>query len=145
MRIIPYEPHHLAMVQAQSEQASELAMMSPTDAVSLKHAGPAFTGIDGDEIVGCVGLIKFWETEQNRYYRAWGWLGKKHPLAFVFVTRRIRNFLDAVEAPCRVEAQVRADFDKGCRWLDRIGFTRRATLPQYGPDGADYDLWDFVK
>jgi len=41
----------------------------------------------------------------------------------------------------RMQMDVRADYNMGCKWAQSLGFKYEATLKKFGQDGSDYNLY----
>ena len=62
--------------------------------------------------------------------------------------KAVRTFLDDVserESLRRVQATTHADFDRGRRFLEWLGFKNEGVLQGYGPDGSDHIIYARVK
>jgi hypothetical protein len=81
-------------------------------------------------------------------WQAWSWGTKRMNRCVPAITR----FFYAVLGPhvseqgaWRVEARPIAGNELACRWLARLGATRRCELPGYGKNGEDFELWDWTR
>lgn len=105
-------------------------------AIALLEGGPAFAGWDGDQLLGVAGVASSWPGVGD----AWAILtdaGRAKPIA---VCRLVRDSLRLIVASGRfrrIQADVIAEFDRGCAWVERLGFKPEARLHRYSPDGGD--------
>ena len=61
--------------------------------------------------------------------------------------RIVRRFLDEIakrEGYTRVQATTHADFDRGERFLEWLGFEREGVLRKFGPDGSDHKIYSRI-
>lgn len=128
VRLGPLEPIH-----AGYEVTADLA-------VGLEECG-GVAAVDGDSVVAIAGILPRWDGVGM----AWAWLSRgwrKH-------ARRITaEIISAIEASdChRIEVAVRCDFDRGHRWVKRMGFELETPVAhKWGPDGADYAIYVRIK
>jgi len=144
MQIVRFTPAHLAALELQDAQihlSSELTRPGYGD--MLAAAGQSFSALAGDRVVCVAGLLPQWEGRAI----AWALLSRQAGRYFLPVHRAVHGFL-AQSAFRRVEAFVDAEFSRGCRWLEMLGFdneTPGAPMRKYTPDGKDCFLYARVK
>jgi len=87
------------------------------------------------EVVAIFGVYPLSEVR----YCSWGLVTEKSARFMLSITREVNKFFDLFKA-IRVEAHVRADFEKGMRWMRLIGFDLETPKPmrKWGEDGHDY-------
>ena len=136
MDVVPFEPEHLDSIMLQPTQQRFFSYFTPAYAQALKTSGPCFSGIDGNRVLGCAGLVKQWE---NRAI-AWALLAGDIGTDFIRVHRAVDRFLDICGVN-RVEAYVDAHFEQGHRWIQMLGFTQEGYMKQFNPDGGDAVLY----
>lgn len=131
MNIIPFEPHHAALIRPQDAQAGE-------SNVDGKPEGESWTAVHDGAPVACFGVVTMWP---GRGY-CWALLDKDAGPLMLPLTRAIRSLLKATPLR-RVEMAVDARFDAGCRWAELLGFQRENDRParMYFPDGRDAWLY----
>lgn len=81
-------------------------------------------------------------------WQAWSWGSKRMHRAVPAITRFFYAVLGphvAAQGAWRVEARPIAGNDLACRWLARLGATKRCDLPGYGKNGEDFELWDWTR
>lgn len=100
--------------------------------------------MDGDEPVAAFGIVPLWRGVGE----AWMIPAKSHLRKPVALGRHVKmGILEIAEGLQlhRLQAAVKADFEMGRRLVELIGFDRESLMPQYGPDGDDYErfalLW----
>lgn len=140
MKVVPFEPEHLDTIMLQPSQQRFFNYFTPDYAKALKVSGPCFTGIDGNRVLGCAGLVKQWE---NRAI-AWALLSGDIGTDFIRVHRAVFRFLDLSDFN-RVEAFVDAGFEQGHRWIQMLGFEQEGYMKQFNPDGGDAVLYARLK
>lgn len=143
MNIIPFRPEHLEELKLQPSQAWMQDNMTPEYGAALAAAGPAYTAIVGNGVVGCAGLIPQWQGRAL----AWALIACEAGPHLLGIVRAIRRGLDVIHPCRRVEAAVCADFAAGHRLMGLLGFTRETPEPMrsYTPDGADAVLYAKVR
>lgn len=141
MRVIPFEPHHLALLSAQPAQAFLAAeMVKPEYGAALLSAGPARTAFHGTEVIACAGLIHQWPNRSI----AWAILSRLAGRHMLGLTREIGGFLR--HHPIRrVETGVSCDFPAAERWAEMLGFEREGMMRAYTPEGADCYLYARIR
>jgi hypothetical protein len=141
MRIVVFEPEHLKKLLLQPSQAMlQPTLSDPQYAESLKLGGPAYSGLVGDEVLACMGLVQQWE---NRAI-AWGLISKEAGPHFITITKAVFRTME-LHRFRRIETSVRTNFEEGHRWARMLGFKREGTMTAFTPDGTDCDLYARVK
>lgn len=137
-------PEDLAMIAPQPEQAewftAKPGCFLPASAETLFDAGPAWTAIDGNQILCCAGFgqISPWHVI------AWAIMAPNIGAGMVAVTRYAREQIDAASYR-RIEAIVRAGFPQGVRWARMIGLTQVHTLRCWGDTCEDHLLFERIR
>lgn len=141
MQIIPFQPDHLARLEVQPDQAEAVGAMSQQGyGQFLADAGPAFTGVDGDRIVICAGLVPLWPGRSS----LWALLSV-HAAKFMLAIHRATLRFLATRTDRRIEATCATGFKEAHRWLEMLGFTREGTLRGFTPEGFDHDMYSRVR
>lgn len=137
MQIVPFDPVHLQTLNIQAAQAwlSE-EMLKPEYAALVASAGVAFSGVDGDTLVGCAGLMSFHKDRAV----AWALLSQQSGPHFVKIFRAMQRYLEVCDIR-RIEAQVDSTFAAGHRLVKMLGFSHEGRMRAYFPDGRDADLY----
>jgi hypothetical protein len=137
MKIVPLTVTHLHKLYEQGETVllGEL-MRDPKQLPSLIDSGPGFAGVDGDFVVGAMGVVKWREG----LGLGWGLLPKASGHCMLQIHREARQFLDSCEIK-RIEIEVDHGFMPGHRWALMLGFEHEALLRCRLPTGRDCDLY----
>lgn len=141
MKIVPFDSSHVSAIVPQPQQATDLLCMqrSASDPVSdLAKLGPAVTGIDGDEVVFCVGKITQWEGR----HIVWALISANAGRKMISMVRAFRRLLEMQKGEGRLEVIVRAGFPEGCRLIGRVmGFKYHHYEENFLPDGSDAHIY----
>jgi hypothetical protein len=141
MRIEPFTPEHLHQLVLQPSQAIlQPQLVAPAYGEMLAKSGPAYSALDGDEVLACLGVIPQWEGRAV----AWGLVGRAAGRNFRSIHRGVSRFLDTCGFR-RIETAVATHFEQGHRWAQLLGFKNEGTMSGYAPDGSDYDLYARVQ
>jgi len=140
MIIIPFDPAHLKTLSLQEAQSWMGPKLKPEYGQALIKAGPCFTAIEGDEILGCAGVMNVWEGRDL----AWALISGKAGRRFILIVRAIQRFLDLSQT-IRIEATVDANFEEGHRLIKLLGFEYEGYAAKYLPDGRDVCLYARIK
>lgn len=137
MEIVDFKADHLFQLDLQDAQ-QYLGVYIQRDQATALEQTPSFTGVEGDAIVGCAGIIPMWHGRAM----AWAYLSS---LAvgptFLSVHRAVKRFLDVCYVQ-RIEMTVDCDFEQGHRWAMMLGFVKEANcMRAYRPDGGDCALY----
>ena len=140
MRVVPFEPLHLELLELQQSQQLFRNFFDRSYGPALQAAGPCYSVVDAGDVLLCAGLVKQWS---NRAV-AWSLISEHAGRQFVRIHKSVRRFLDSADFN-RVEAYVDADFQQGHRWIEMLGFQREGYMRQFTPDGKDSILYSRVK
>lgn len=134
-----YKSEHLSEIDLQESQRSFYEYES-RDAYALElERGLAYTVRMEGQIMICGGVLPVDDTTGH----LWCFMSRhagKHMLALHRVTRRFIQ----VSGKKTLHATTDADFPRGCRWLEMLGFTQGAILHNYDPAGRDHILYTKV-
>jgi len=118
-KLIPFRAIHL-----QGLVNRDTAHQEPwTLAVEKQQSGPAFTGVLGDTILGCAGVVIPWPGVGL----AWMVLSEQIGDHAIWMTRMVKHFLNDIRrgyALHRLEAVVLLENERNQRWIEALGFTR---------------------
>lgn len=110
---------------------------------NLPH-GPALTCRNPDGRVACVvGGVCVWDGVA----RAWAITTPAmdfYPVRYARLFQRLLKWFTQVYNVHRVEFTVRADFDRGMKLAEFLGFKKEGLLMAYGPDRSNYYLYGKV-
>lgn len=131
MRLIPYEPHHFALMRPQEAQMHEIEHGAMSDPM-----GKAWTAVHDGLPVCCGGLIP---VSDGRAF-CWAVLDQDAGPHMLALTRAIRVHLRASGFDHIVMA-VERDFEAGHRWAALLGFRRGNLAPGFlfGRDAWIYE------
>lgn len=134
IRVVAFEPEHLAALKVQSAQA-ELAVLGEAErwmtGRARKVAGPCFTAFVGEHIVFCGGAI----VTHPELATIWAAFADDAGPAMLAIERRTRRWL-ATLPHRRIDTMVRVAHSKGNRFVHRLGFRAEASLADYFADGS---------
>jgi len=140
LRVVPYEAEHLDRLDLQEAQAYLQGCIAPELRKALE-CPYSYTGLDGDRVVCCAGLIPFWEGRAM----AWAYLAQDvAPRNFVVLNKMVKRFLDACPFE-RVEAYVDENFENGHRWVKALGFELEAPKMRKFRDGGTCAMYARVR
>ena len=118
--------------------------MKPYFETIAAQPGMAFSMIDDGHLVSAAGIYKVWDGVGEAWL-----LPSSRMLASPRRTiKAVRSFLDDIserEGFRRVQATTHADFTRGRRFLEWLGFQNEGVLRGYGPDGSDHIIYARVR
>lgn len=110
----------------------------------MAWTGLSNTGSEGDEILGCAGVLPEWEGRAI----AWALLSDSiSPRRFRAVHAAARKGLDEAHGKGyrRIETTIDPSFPAAIRWAAALGFDFEGLMKAYTPDGRDMYLVARVK
>lgn len=113
-------------------------------AVKKETMGPAFTATVGETYLGSAGIAILWAGVGE----AWMILAPEVEKHGIWLTRTVRRVFEDIREAFnlrRVQATVRVDSPRNQRWIDLLGFKEEGTMLKYGPDGANYIRYAWVR
>jgi len=135
MNIITFDPSHVLQFNPHAGQIESVGMISVDRASVLAESGPAFTGVDGYDVIGCGGIAEVWEGR----YVLWALLSEDSGKHMVKITKMAQRLLMLFTG--RIEVVVRSDFALGHRWAAILGFRHHHHEEKYFPGGLDADVY----
>ena len=131
--IVPLQPHHLALIEVQPEQAQiTVGQLNEKFAEAVIAAGESWACVDGETVHAAAGVV----TDEGRTL-AWAILGKDAGRHLTAITRKAREVLKRQS----VEVFVRQGHAEGERWARMLGLRLKTASDAIGPDGRTFDLW----
>ena len=114
-------------------------------AVILEESGEAMTlmGDDKDPVL-CMGIIPLWQGCGE----AWMLVSDKTSERPIAVARAIKEtFLEYSQHKefCRVQSNVRADWPLAIKFVKFFGMKEEGLMQMFGPEGADYIRFAWIK
>lgn len=140
MQIERFQPDHLRRLLLQPSQAFLGESMSDPAYGEMLAQSTSFSAIDGDQVVGCAGIIPMWEGRSV----AWALLSADIGPRMVKIHRAAVRLL-AFQTCRRIEATCDVRFEPARRWLEMLGFQLEGRLRAYTPTGDDHDLYARVR
>ena len=141
-----FHPVHAAALCLRPGAALALAGLPPLAELAKAYhaAGPAWTVLDGEEVVACGGVVRFWPGVGECW--CWAALGvDRHPVAFARLTRRLVDRLAGEQGFHRLQAHVRLDDVRANRFVLGLGFTLEGHCPGFGPDQSTHNLYGRIR
>jgi hypothetical protein len=132
--LVPFQIDHLRQVKARAPLELGVCLQR-VDALML--LGPAYTGMVGDQVLGCAGIVRLWPGVGE----AWTIFSDevcRHPLWLQKAVKTVIGTTMLTLSLSRLQAVARADSERNCRWLQSLGFTWEGNMPKFGSDGATY-------
>lgn len=139
-RIVPFEPWHVASINLQPSQRWMGPYLTAGHAEAVKGSGPAFSMLQGKEVIACSGIMHMWENRAQ----VWALISGNSCWSFVRMYRAMSRYL-AMQDVRRIEATVDDGFEEGHRMLKMLGFEYEGRMRAYLPTGADSHLYARVK
>lgn len=143
VEIRPFAPSDADALVLQPAQEAQLAGVDWRAVLrQAGESGPAWTAWRRDRVAAIAGLGLLWQGRAL----AWCYIGNAVPKGcWVGIHRAVATVLPEVmrsQGIRRVEADVRAGWPPGERWVRMLGFACEApSRPGFAPDGADFALW----
>ncbi len=139
MQDVPCLPEHLASIQAQEYQLSQVGGSVVDSKVLYTHARAL---IHEDVVLACFGVAPLW----SGVWQAWSLLSEdvltKHPIC---LSRHVKHWLEQIEREegmHRVQAAVADGHRSAHRWISWLGFQREGLMHNYGLEGhGDFYLY----
>ena len=139
--MVDFEIEHYRNILAQERQIEISTRMDEESLQYTKSHGECYTLIDGDEIVGCGGVVEIWKDRGM----AWTLISENIGKRFVGLHRVVTRFLDTSKFK-RVEMYVDYDFIEAHRWATMLGFTLEAEqMLAFLPNGKSASLYARIR
>lgn len=132
MIVVPMEPWHLEVLTLQPAQASMGVWTGNAGYCSELAKFEGYAGLDGDEVLGCIGILPQWEGRSI----AWALLGNVGPRRFVAVHKAVERWINE-RSPRRLETWVAVGHSAGERWAEMLGFSVEGLMKAFMPDGSN--------
>lgn len=145
MKVIPYEPFHAVQIKIRDfDDAKREHRDWQKWAVDSSLQGPAWTMMEGEQIVACCGVRILWEGVGE------AWLifspaVEGHTIeATKIIKKYLRRVIDDTKLN-RVQAFCATANPKAARYLEVLGFEREGVMRKLGRDGADQYIYAIVE
>jgi hypothetical protein len=135
--VVPFKPEHLESLDEDTFNLLGLTQDWFEKAKLFNNNGTCYSGFVNDEFVACAGITLMWSGVGE----AWAVVTpkiKKYPVFFHKEVTRKLNTLIKKHKLHRVQATVFAEFQKGKRWAERLGFKAEGIMHKYDPEGLDH-------
>tara|TARA_B100001013_G_C24517918_1_gene405740 strand:- start:311 stop:742 length:432 start_codon:yes stop_codon:yes gene_type:complete len=139
--LVEYQADHACSILDEGSAASQL--WSEQAKIIEKHAGGVTLLID-DRPVVCTGLIELWENCAEAWVIASSNISRT-PVSISRAMKRGLNKRILEDGYDRVQANVRADWPTAIRFAEFVGMKREGMMRRFGPEGADYVRFAWVR
>ena len=132
MKAIPFKAEHIDLIPSLNCQPTFGVSMVGSN-LGILEGQHSYTAIDGDEILGCMGVHEMWSGRGLAWAILSAGIGPKRIIELTEMCIRYFDF-----SPFnRLEADVVYEFRKGHKWAKRLGFTVETDyMKNYFPDGS---------
>ena len=132
IEVIKFHPSHLSMIELKENYVQgECPLTVMTTAFTLIKDGTILAILGGFPFVP--GVVHFWAFISKHV--------RQCPLAFHKECLKILDWYEVNEKPRRMQWEVKASYDMGCRWAESLGLHREGLMKAWGPDGSDHYLY----
>jgi hypothetical protein len=144
MRIIPFESHHVEMMELREPDRLSLAGMQDRKIKVDKDSGEAWTGMVDEGVVACGGIIFLWPGV------GWAWLLtgtliRTNAISFhKAAIEKLKEMEDKYNLH-RIQCSVNADYVASRKWLEKLGFTKEGLMKKYDTRERDYYMYARVR
>lgn len=139
INIVHFSPKHLVEFAQRKEQADE-----PMPSAEMLTALGAMTVTNKDRPIAIIGLYPI----SLHVAQVWGFFSdliRERPLSFhKAIMLLIDHKMDRHDLH-RIQCSVKAGFNAGVKWANKLGFQCEGTMKKYGPKGEDYYLFARVR
>jgi len=133
---VPFLAEHAARIKLQPCQLEGASYASPAHYVQLAKT-PAFTLLDGDEVLMCAGAIPVWPGRSV----CWAMLAESIGHRMVHCVREAVRFMHTLQKG-RYEMDVEAGHEEGRRMARAMGFSLETErMVSYYPNGNDASMF----
>ena len=138
IRVVPVTEQHARQFEPHADQADEDVESRVQLVMQQAALGPTWAVLASGEVIAIAGTVEPWKE------RAVGWAFLSHSSGahMLGLTRVVRKYLNECGYR-RVETYVDAQFTKGCRWAELLGFRLETPepMPQFTPNGNSAYLY----
>ena len=141
MEVVKLEAIHVEWLLKQKSTQGFGTFWTEAHTKRLEKDRYAYTGIEGDRILFCAGVVEYWPERGE----AWAIFGQNQRKDFLKIHNAVKRFLNICPLK-RIEATVDFDFEAGHRWVELLGFKLEAErMRSYRMDGGDASLYARVQ
>ena len=142
IEVVPFEMKHLEDFKLREECPELIANLQYTETAKDREAFSFKKG--GDYI--CFAGVNYLRPGVGEVWIVDGYLIPTCKLGFFrAIHRLIERYLFQGKELHRVQMGVRTNFEKGCKFAEKLGFEREGIMKQYCNDKQDYYLYARVK
>jgi hypothetical protein len=144
IEIKPFEVQHLSLFNLKlGEEWMASFFDIKTLAIEYAKRGQLFSVFVDDRVEAIGGFVKLWEGVVEMIAMI-SPVGKRH---IKIIHRTAKNMINVAlsNGIWRIQTNVLDGFDKGIRWVERLGFHSEGKMKKYTPDGRDMIRFAIVK
>lgn len=131
IRIVPFEPTHLAEIDIKACHLGEKVESISTPAITFLLGGEPISIFGGLQI--CPGNLQIWGLCSEKV--------RARPIAFFKALKLMLDFYATEKKMHRIQMSVIESYREGQRFAEALGFSYEGTMTNYGPDGSNYFLY----
>lgn len=138
--VVPFEAWHLEWIDFNEDAARALASVvqdMPNHGRLLATSSKAFTALCKGRVLGCAGLIPWWEGMAE----LWMYLGKDAFIQRKQAVKILRWYMDHLIKDMklhRIQAVVKTEFKEGHRFAKFFGFVNEGNMENYSAAKDDF-------
>lgn len=149
LKIIPFEPWHLSVMDFREEQ-NDADLLRSDDTLCITYGkelraraadGCAYTAVYQGFPIACAGIA----LGMPHVGEAWSFFDKEFVEApgkvKYHIYSVIRQHVHSNKAVHRVQANCQADFEIAKKWLEKLGLKEEGVMRGYGANGEDFILY----
>ena len=146
MHVIPYEPDHALRIKIRAEYDGEKREHREWKRWSIDNQiqGPAWSIMNGEEIVACCGVRILWEGVGEAWLVFSGGV-EGHTIEATKIIRRYLRRIIEDQKLRRVQAFTSVNAPKSARYLEVLGFEKEGVLRKLGRDGSDHYCYAIIE
>lgn len=138
IELVKFKAEHMREVLPKDRAAQMCGYLSESQMALLERQDHSFTGLVDGKIIGCAGIVKYWEGRGE----AWAAFDPNVSRRLFCEVRAIVYRMFEIAPFRRIEAVIVKGFEPGCRFAESLGFKVEAPLLKgYFPGGVDAVLY----
>ena len=141
MKIVPFEMKHLRHIDIRKWDRALVASVDPRPMIA---AGPAFTLLTEEKVMGMGGVALLWDGVGEAWIIS-SPLFHKYPLAVTKAVHKMLGLIEKGRKLHRVQAAVLEDHPSGHKWIKSLGFVSEGKMTAYGPKRENFIRYARVK
>ena len=136
--LVPFKTSHVESIHWLER---EHMLLIGYQALALYEQNPGWTGLCNGRFVGAGGIIRHYPGLGEGWAIAGPLVRAGHTTFFHRTIKKAMINLAPTLGVRRLQILVRAQFEVSHDWVQRLGFTREATLVRYGIKGEDMVMY----